>query len=287
MSELTGIEYRQADDVFALQRWVEIRDDMVYLLDPASGERLNPDRPPVWLASDPRLAEGYQALGDPVHEHELLIALGRHKLASDLGSFENRFAWFERTYAKSHAAAFEEAEGWNPAAWENTVRSLRARERLPQGLIHSKRFSDRLLRVTLRNDHVAEFSYDIEKTKKPIDRLLLEMINPEAPNSRLRQMDFPMQKVLQFAAGALREWYIPGKYMYELLKLNMPSSPRVIFTIGAAHKDVPRKFNALGFSPTVRQLPLSKKDKEQVELYGRAMRMGGIGLQALGGLSLS
>lgn len=217
MSELTHAEYNQTD-VLAVQRWVGIRNDVVYLLDPATGERLSPDQPPVWLASDPRLAEGYQALGDPGHEHTLTIALGRHELASDLGRFEHRFAWFERTYARSHALAFEEFEGWDPVAWEGALGDLRSRRRLPQGLAHSKRFPDRLLRATLKHGHVVDFSYDIEKTTRPIDKLLLEMTNPEV-SSRLERMDFPIRKVLQFAAGALREWYIPGKYMHELLNV--------------------------------------------------------------------
>jgi hypothetical protein len=285
MSELTHAEARRAD-ILDIQRWVRVRDDTIHLLDPATAEPLNLDQPPVWLASDPRLAEGYQALGNPAYNHELIIALGRHKLASDLGRFQNRFAWFERTYAKSHASAIEEAEGWGRATWEDVLQRLRSLEQLPPQLLHPEVFTDRALRATIRHPHVAEFPYDIEKTGKPIDTLLLEMTNPEAEDSRLQDIEFGIRKVLQFAASALREWYIPGKYMHELLKLDLPGHPRVLFTIGAAHGDIPRKFDALGFVPKVRKLPLSKENEQKVKTYTQAMRTGHIGLQALGGLSL-
>ena len=74
MSELNSTEYNQRD-IFTLGRWIDCREGIIYLLDPATGEPLSRDRPPSWLASDERLAEGYEALGDPTHLQNLLKLL--------------------------------------------------------------------------------------------------------------------------------------------------------------------------------------------------------------------
>lgn len=286
MGELTHAEYGRAD-ILAVGRWIDVRDHVIYVLDPATGEPLHPDQPPVWLAADPRLAEGYQALDNPEHAHELTIVLSKHNVGRDLGRFENRFTWFERTYAKSHAMAFEEGiKGWDRREWTYTLNKLRSFEQWPRGLAESTSFPDRLMRSALKHPHVAEFSYDIEKTGKPIDKLLLELVSPAVQSARLRHLNPPVRKALRFAAGALREWYIPGKYMHELLKLDLPDSPRALLTIGAGHGDVPRKFSVLGLTPRVRHSPLSSTDKEQVALHTQAMRVGYIDTMALGRLSL-
>lgn len=284
MSELTHAEYNR-EDILAVNRWVDLREGTLYLLDPATGDPLSTDQPPLWLASDPRLMEGYQALGDPAHEHELTIAFSRHLLARDLGRFENRFSWFERTYARSHAAAFEEP-GWDREGWNDVLQTLRSLGQLPPGLSSSKKFGDRLLRSSLKHTHVGEFSYDIEKTDIPIDKLILEVGSPE-PSARLEEMSSPVRHCLKFAAHALREWYIPGKYMHEFLKLPLPDFPRVLLTLGGGHKDVVRKFNVLGFSPKVRRLFLPLEGTKTATLFAEAMRKGSIDFQALGGLALT
>lgn len=283
MSELGTKEYGR-QDILDITRWIDYRDGIVHLLDPATGDPLRTDAPPLWLANDDRLAKGYDALGEPEHDHDLTIAFSRHKDATDLGRFENRFTWFERTYARSHALAFEEGMGWDRTKWHKVLQDLRARP--SKALAESPGFTERLLRSAVRHQHVLEFSYDLENTARPIDKLLLEMIHPRASFSRLQGEAYPIQKILKFAAGALREWYFPGKYMYEFMQLDLPPSPRTLLTVGAGHADLTRKFRVLGFSPNERHFPLSKDRKRDVETHSRAMREGRIDFQVLGALSL-
>lgn len=283
MSELTAAEY--ADPyILHIGRWAGLQGDTIQLLDPATGDALRTDRPPVWLASDPRLAEGYDALANPKNKHRLTIAYGRHATAADLG----KWRWFERQYAKSDVHAFEEAEGWDPAAWQETMKALRHKyhaNTLPQSLLESETFLARLMRTTLANEHVADFSYDVHKSDKPLDKLLLE-ISSKQPSTRLKSYNLGVQKALGLAVGMLREWYIPGKYMYELLQLDLPPSPRSLMTIGAGHKDITRKFGLFGFVSREKHLPLSPEHKMKTIMYAEAMRTGRINFKALGRISL-
>ncbi|HUC90331.1 MAG TPA: hypothetical protein VMR45_06035 [Patescibacteria group bacterium] len=232
-----------------MNRWRQVQPNGdAVLLDPATGNRCNPDVPYEWIRDDPRLAEGYSFLAANGSDINLRVLLCRHEHASDLGNVQK--GWFEQQVAKSDAYAFEWL-GWPRRDYEKILGlcALGAQSRLAGGL------DGFMLRccTAAANSHKPSFSYDIEITDVPLDVMADKMTDLWHP---LRLKDAHAKDPVELQDWTIiqtlfRDWYGVGKFGYELKSTGLLEQKRpldVFLTTGGAHKDLIRKFKALGVS---------------------------------------
>jgi len=239
MNTLTSENWHQWLD---LKHWLgPLPDGSQVLLDPASAARLDPNRPHQWLEEDDRLREGFMFLGRQGIRTQVTIAYGRHNEAEDLGDPNKH--WFEDQLGSHDAFAFESL-GWSGKdMYEQFLGAIRT-----HGASQIKNpFHRRLLTAAAYSD-TPSFSYDIEKTDRGLDKLIIAMCETYAPNERTEPKNPPVAELAEWmvVSSAIREWYMVGKLGRELSDIPSGTSGghSVLMTVGGAHRDLTRKLRS-------------------------------------------
>ncbi|HSX17106.1 MAG TPA: hypothetical protein VLH86_03340 [Patescibacteria group bacterium] len=236
-------EKAQNPDVENLDQWrMALPDGNALLLDPATGETLDPNAPPEWIRDDPRLVEGFAYLAANAGNINMKIFFTRHGQANDLGSVEK--GYFEQQVQAADAYAFE-IHGWNRDEWLRSLGAFAISGRAPQ---FQSSFNQRVWSAVAKT-RTPSFSPDIEHGAGQLEDMF-ERINP----LWLKKMEGSSDEVTvdevdwMYAETSMREWYIIGKLGCELKRLFGHEPARalnVFMTIGGLHRDLARKLEAL------------------------------------------
>ena len=254
-----------------LADWVRENGEGYHLLDPADRTPLDPDVPHQWIAADSRLARGFDFLRIAGPALRLTLNLGRHTEAEDLG----QGTAFEERVVASDAYGFE-GLGWNRHTFFRSLGQYALNKQTEP--LYPLPFEARVWRAVAAAPNTHSFSYDIENTKVPLDNMLDEWCEVKGPwNAASAPTETRGPWIL--ATNAMREWYMVGKYGYELTQMSpMQLPPRkqqfnALMTVGAEHGDLARKFRLFGVqvdSHYVDRLAPSKpKAVEIAARYGR------------------
>lgn len=246
------------ENVFASpERWAEpARDGGFILTDPLSGDRMNPNAPPAWIEEDPSLYAGASFLRSYPDLAHVSLAFGRHVEAEDLG--DPAKGWFEKKVA--------EADYFGDEDLGHTDRRRRSDVQITKELFtrsipfgatleaflqvareagtKASTFELRQSRASLLAATTDTYSFDIAADGRPIERRLFEAFQAikQAPST-------PEAGIALAGLHNAREWVAVLKTGLTVLKgaQQRGFSPAEVFkTIGAAHKDIRRKYCTLG-----------------------------------------
>jgi hypothetical protein len=250
MNALTEEQYLN-QEILDIDRWAGVVNGRPVLLDPATGEPMN-GRMPEWVEADDRLKIGREHLGEIAAGHNLKLILSAHGSRWDAG-WSRRL---EHHIDEAGVTAFENI-GWDRTqhaiemGWARHNRHYKP----PKG--EKRSLNTRVLSAAAKSNKPT-FSYDPEyQTDVPLDALLVEII--ANATTRIREVNHLDRRLLQLGAQAMREWYIPGKYGYELQINAVPDDASAALIIGNGHSDLGRKFGEHGVMPQL--VRLGHKDK--------------------------
>lgn len=240
-----------------------------YLLaDPLTGQRLDAERPPIWIEKDEVLASGFAYLRDNATDLHLTVLYGSHGTHRDLGDPSK--GWYERQVAAASFYGYE--------AVRSTQKGLARERRIAREVIQDAMSASqaptlehflayarkrncstftlrRLAAVTLIN--TPSFTADMTADGSVAEQALSAAVDP-----LLRHPDQQAAGLAHVGLQNAREWIGVARTGVELKALfgGLSGSLKGFITFGKEHKDLSRKFGLQGVEVNTKSVATSEAD---------------------------